>query len=66
LEELGNTGGLEELTVQLAANAAINARIDKLDGAFMLAIDTMLMKAERQKDTQVSLALPRIPELRRR
>lgn len=54
MEELGNTGGLEELTVQLAANAAINARIDKLDGAFMLAIDTMLMKAERQKDTQVS------------
>lgn len=53
LEDLGNTGGLEELTVQLAANAAISKRIDKLDGAFMLAIDTMLMQAERNNDPQV-------------
>ncbi|GAQ86095.1 hypothetical protein KFL_002700140 [Klebsormidium nitens] len=52
LEDLGNTGGLEELTVQLAANAAISKRIDKLDGAFMLAIDTMLMQAERNNDPQ--------------
>lgn len=53
LEDLGNTGGLEELAVQLAANAAITKRLDKLDGAFMLAIDTMLMQAERNKDPQV-------------